>query len=397
MNKRFIPLSVPEIRGNEWSYIKECLDTNWISYVGPFVERFEKDLAECCGAQYAVATASGTAALHLGLLLAGVDSDSEVVMPAITFVAPANAVRYCGAWPAFIDIRQSDWQMDIDKLADFLRNGCTISSGQMINKATGRRVSALLPVHLMGDMCDVDAVLELAAEFHLPVVEDAAECVGATYKNRGIGAASPASGNITRFIATSFNGNKIVTTGGGGALLTNDAALARRAKHISTTAKADPIAFYHDDIGYNYRLNNVCAALGVAQLEKLDEYVAIKRRIAARYAEAFAGTQAITPHPASTHANPTYWLYTVMLDRPARPIVDALNADGIQSRPIWVPMHKLPMFTSCWRHSSEFADQFHEHALSLPCSVGLSDDDLAFSVEKVLEHATADMRVPVAS
>ena len=293
-----VPLCVPEIGGNEWTYIKECLDTNWVSYVGPFVERFEKDLAKKSGASHAVATSSGTAALHIALLLAGVGPDNEVVMPGITFVAPANAVRYCSAWPALIDINPMDWQLDVERLSDFLVDGCTVRDRQLINKTTGRRIAALLPVHLLGGMFDVDAVAELATRFELPLIEDAARILGATYKGRPIGAPCRAYGGPLRLVATSFNGNKIITTGGGGALLCEDAALAARARHLSTTAKADKIEFYHDEVGYNYRLTNLAAALGVAQLEKLDGYVEIKRNIARRYVGSLGKSDSVTLHPS---------------------------------------------------------------------------------------------------
>jgi perosamine synthetase len=371
-----IPLSVPELRGNEWQYVKECLDTNWVSYVGPFVERFERELATSVMARHAVATSSGTAALHIALLLAGVGRDDEVVMPGLTFVAPANAVRYCGAWPTFTDIRADDWQWDVAQVADFLAQRCAVGDGKLHNKQTGRRIAALLPVHLLGGMCDVDAVAELASRYELPLIEDAAECLGATYRGRPIGAPCPAYRGPLRLTITSFNGNKVITTGGGGAIFTDDDALARHAKHLTTTAKADKIEFLHDEVGYNYRLTNVAAAIGVAQLEKLEEYVEIKRRIAARYATGLRDGPGIRPHPEPAHNRSTFWLYSVELDRPARPIVDALNARGIMSRPMWVPLHRLPSFErACFAMPQRHCDALYERALSLPCSVGLTAAD----------------------
>lgn len=376
-----IPLSVPHLAGNEWKYIKECLDTNWVSYVGPFVDRFERELAAKTDAKYAIATSSGTAALHIALLLAGVGTDDEVVMPATTFVAPANTVRYCGAWPTFIDIRREDWQLDVGQLAWFLANGCERRAGKLVNRATGRRIAALLPVHLLGGMCDVDAVAELASRYELPIVEDAAECLGATYKGRGIGAACRAP---RRMVITSFNGNKIITTGGGGAILTDDAALAAKAKHLTTTAKADKMEFFHDMLGYNYRLTNVAAAMGVAQLEQLDRYVEIKRGVAERYRELLTNQTGLTLHPEPADCRSTFWMYSILLGTKARPVIDRLNANGIQSRPIWIPLQQLPMFTDCHRATAlTETDSFYKHTLSLPCSVSLTEAQLRFCAENV--------------
>jgi len=386
-----IPLAVPNLAGNEWAYIKDCLDTNWVSYAGPYVDRFERELAGQAGAQHAVATASGTAALHVALLLAGVGWDDEVVMPGLTFVAPANAVRYCGAWPVFTDVRESDWQWDVQQVGEFLEAGCGMRDGKLVNKRTGRRIAALLPVHLLGGMCDVDAVAGLATRYALPVVEDAAECLGGRYKGRPIGAACPACRGPMRLVATSFNGNKIITTGGGGAILTEDPALAARAKHLTTTAKADKIEFLHDEVGYNYRLTNIAAAMGVAQLEKLAAYVEIKRGIAARYAEGLRGQVGIALHPEPACCRSTFWMYTVMLNRPSRPVVDALNARGIMSRPLWMPIPSLPPFRDgCHVVNIQVAERLYRQALSLPCSVGLSAelvDKVTVEVIRTLKHA----------
>jgi perosamine synthetase len=377
-----IPLSEPALRGNEWKYIKECLDTNWVSYAGPFVDRFEQELAAKVGAKHAVATASGTAALHICLLLAGVGHDDEVVMPAVTFVAPANAIRYCGAWPALIDISPKDWQLDVAQLEWFLADGCECRGGRLFNKDTGRRIAALLPVHLLGGMGDVDAIAELATKYELPLVEDAAECLGATYKGRPIAARRLAYHGPMRLVITSFNANKIITTGGGGAIFTEDSALAARAKHLTTTAKADRIEFFHDEVGYNYRLTNIAAALGVGQLEKLDEYVEIKRGIAARYAEFLKNNPHIKVHPEPQHCRSTFWMYSVILDRFARPVINSLNARGVMSRPIWVPIHELPAFSGgAFRCNATTTDALYRYGLSLPCSIGITEEQ----VDRVLD------------
>ncbi len=370
-DSQVIPLAVPHLSGNEWAYVKECLDTNWVSYVGPYVDRFERELAAKVGAAHAVAVSSGTAALHIALLMAGVERDDEVIMPGLTFVAPANAVRYCDAWPVFTDVRAEDWQWDVERVAEFLDAGCVVRDGKVVHKTTGRRIAALLPVHLLGGMCDVDAVAELAARYELPLIEDAAECLGATYKGRGIGTSVPDFKGPLRLSVTSFNGNKIITTGGGGAIFTDDGDFSARARHLTTTAKADRIEFYHDEVGYNYRLTNIAAALGVAQLEKLDEYVKRKRTIAARYAEALAGLP-VTPHPESAHSRSTFWMYSVTSQGTARPLIDQLNEQGIQARPLWQPLKRLPAFRDCPAGTElPVLNALYDKGLSLPCSVSL--------------------------
>lgn len=374
-----LPLSVPHLGGNEWGYLRECLDTNWVSYVGPFVDRFERLLAMKAGAAHAVAVSSGTAALHVALELAGVGPDDEVLLPAASFIAAANAVRYRGAWPALVDIRPSDWQLDVDGLAKFLAEGCSVQGGRLVHRATTRRIAALLPVHLLGGMGDVDAVAELATKYELPVVEDAAECLGATYGGRPIGAPTSKYRGPLRLVITSFNGNKIVTTGGGGAIFTEDRALAERARHLTTTARIDPVEFVHDVVGYNYRMTNVAAALGVAQLEQLDHFVEVKRRHAVRYRAALAGWSRARHHPEPAGCTSTYWLYTLLLDRPSRPVIDALNVARIMARPVWRPLHRQPALVDACRAVTplEFSEDFHARGICLPSSVALTDQDVA--------------------
>ncbi len=355
----------------------EALDTGWVSYVGPHVQKFEEILAEVSGTPFAVAMNSGTSALHIALVLAGVGAGAEVVMPAVSFVAPANAIRYCGAWPAFVDIRPDDWQMDAAETRKFLTEGCRSKPEGLVNKRTGRVVKAIMLVHLLGGMGDVDAFAKLADEFGLFLIEDAAECLGATYKDRRMAAPNPYIHPRRRFIATSFNGNKIVTTGGGGAFFAHDEAAARRAKHLSTTAKADPIDFYHDELGYNYRLSNISAALGVGQLEMLDEYITRKRTIAFNYRVGLgpvSGAMQIHPEPADCRS--TFWMFTVRLDQPARPVVDALVKLGIVCRPIWRPMPGLPAMegAAIWGSLSA-STELCRAAISLPCSANLKHDE----------------------
>lgn len=378
-----IPLCVPCLSGNEWPHVKEALDTNWVSYVGPHVRKFEELLSSTTGAPFTVAMNSGTSALHIALILAGVGSNDEVVMPAVTFVSPANAVRYCGAWPVFVDVRPDDWQMSAAQTRDFLTHGCEATPSGLVNKQTGRTLKAIMLVHLLGGMGDIDAFAKLADEFGLFLIEDGAECLGASYKNQGMAAPNHNMDPQRRLIATSFNGNKIVTTGGGGALFSHDEALANHAKHLSTTAKADAIEFYHDELGYNYRLTNVSAALGVGQMELLDQYVERKRAIAARYAGGLGDVDGVVQlHPEPEHCRSTFWMHTVLLDRPARQVVDALGASGIISRPIWRPMFELPAMrgSASWGGLPATATCC-ANAISLPCSVDLTTDDQTRVIE----------------
>jgi perosamine synthetase len=266
----FIPLCVPEIRGNEWDYIKECLDSNWVSSVGAFVDRFEGAVANYVGTEHAVATVSGTAALHIALLVAGVQPDDEVLVPTLSFIAPANAIRYVGAWPVFIDAEPIHWQMDPVKVQGFLENECRSQGGNLINRTTGRRVKAILPVHILGHPCDMDPILEVADRYELITIEDATESLGAQYKKR-------MAGKLGQIACFSFNGNKLITTGGGGMIVTDNQAWAERARYLTTQAKDDPIEYFHSEIGYNYRLTNIQAAMGVAQMEQIENFINQKK------------------------------------------------------------------------------------------------------------------------
>jgi perosamine synthetase len=374
-------LAVPTLGTNEWTYVKEALDTNSVSSVGPFVDRFERDVAARVGSPYAVAVASGTAALHLALLLAGVHEDDEVVMPALTFAAPAFAVAYLGASPAVVDVEEGHWQLDVAKVAEFLERECTAAGGRLVNRRTGRRIGALLPVHVLGHPVDLDPLLELGAHYELPVVEDAAEAVGARYKGS-------APGTFGLFGCLSFNGNKVLTTGGGGVILTSDPELAARARYLSTQAKDDPVEYVHGEVGFNYRLSNLLAAVGCGQLEVLDQNVEARRRTAAAYAEAFADIAGLTPLREAPWAFCAYWLSTVRIDSrrfgiDSRELLRLLGDQGIQSRPLWQPLHRSRPFAGCTAYRVEIADRVHAEALSLPSTSSLSDEDRNRVIEAV--------------
>lgn len=370
----YIPLSVPEIRGNEWKYLKECLDTGWVSSVGPFVDRFESELAARVGCRHAVATASGTAALHIALLVAGVQPDDEVLVSTLTFVAPVNAIRYASAWPVFMDADPVYWQMDAQKVADFLGRECQWQDGALRNKSTGRRIRAIVPVHILGHPCDMAPILEAARKYDLKVVEDATESLGTHYKGRAVGHL----GDIACF---SFNGNKIITTGGGGMIVTDNPEWARRAKYLTTQAKDDPVEFIHNEIGYNYRLTNIQAAIGCAQLEQLDNYIVAKRRIAATYTAAFKNVHGLTPMVEAPWAVSIFWMYTVLVDKvhyslSSRELLAHLEKEKIQARPLWHPIYSLTPYRECQAYQVEVADRIYAQALSLPSSSGLTDEEL---------------------
>jgi perosamine synthetase len=372
-----IPLSVPNLAGNEWPYIKECLDTNWVSSVGSYVTKFEQVVAEYTGARFAVAIANGTSALHISLLLAGVKPGDLVVMPNVTFVATANAVKYTGADPILIDIDPDTWQLHLDLLERFLKTACERVPGGLRHHETGRLVTALVPVHVLGNVGDMARLVELAEEFGLPVVEDSTEALG-TF----VGGRHP--GTFGRLGCLSFNGNKIITTGGGGMILTDDETLAKRAKHLTTQAKADPFEYFHDEIGYNYRLVNVLAAMGVAQMEQLPGFVSRKKEIAARYRERLGKLDGIGFQKTLSGVEPNEWLFTIRAPR-QRDLLKYLNGLKIESRPFWVPMNQLPMLRNDLYVTEQNVSQaVYENCLSLPCSTSLTDaqhDEVCRTIE----------------
>lgn len=368
----FIALSEPNIGGHEWAYVKQCLDTGWVSSAGAFVDRFEREFAATVGARHAVAVASGTASLHLALLACGIGPNEEVVLPTLTFIAPANAVRYVGAWPVFVDVQPDCWQMDPAQLEAFLRDECDRGPTGCVNRRTGRRVSAVLPVDILGHPCDLKPIQGIASAYGLKIIEDATESLGARYRGRPLGSSSP-------FVCFSFNGNKLLTTGGGGMFVTDDEQIARNVRYLSTQAKDDPLEFVHGAIGYNYRLTNVQAAIGCAQLERIAEFVARKRHIAERYAKELGGLAGLQPMPEAPWADSCYWMYTVLVDAAqfglgSRHLLRALEATNIQTRPLWQPLHLSPAHRGSPARSCPVAERIHREALSLPCSTGLTDE-----------------------
>lgn len=376
-----IPLCVPEIRGKEWEYIKECLDTNWVSSAGVFGSRFEAMMADYVGAKHAVVTINGTSALHMALLAAGIGAGDEVITSSLSFVAPANAIKYVGAWPVFMDAEPYYWQMDVAKLDDFLTHQCQWQNGDLVNKTSGRRIKAIMPVHILGHPCDMDPIIEIARKFTLTVIEDATESLGAEYKGKMVG-------NIGDIACFSFNGNKLITTGGGGMVVTNNQEWAERALYLSTQAKDDPIEYIHNEIGYNYRLSNIQSAMGVAQMEVIDDLVAAKRAIARRYQDGLKEIQGLTLMPTQPGTTPVYWLYTILLPpdttlEKRKNMVTALNARGIGSRPLWHPIHGLSPYSECQSHLIEVSTDLYRRAINLPSSAGLTEQDQQHSIDSL--------------
>jgi len=357
-------LHEPTFSGNEWEYLKECLASTFVSSVGKFVDRFEHDLAQYTGAEYVVATVNGTAALHIALKLAGVIQDDEVLIPALTFVATANAVAYCNATPHFVDSEESTLGIDVAKLRSYLLDHTKILDGHCVNTLSGRIIRAVVPMHTFGHPVDLDGLIELASEFKLVVVEDAAESLGSTYKGKH-------TGTFGRLGVLSFNGNKTITTGGGGAILTNDPELARRAKHLTTTAKLPHAWEYrHDEVGYNYRMPNINAALGCAQLEQLPQLLESKRDLFSRYQGAFNkvdGAQLMS-EPSGCSSN--YWLQTIVLtadNAKYRDVVlDATNNAGLMTRPTWVLMKELTQFSAMPSMDLDVARELSQRIINIP-------------------------------
>jgi perosamine synthetase len=367
-------LHEPLFSGNEWAYVKETIDSSFVSSVGSFVDRFEADLAATTGSPHAVVTGSGTAALHIALLVAGVQPGDEVLVPTLTFAATANAVAHCHATPHFVDVAESNLGIDAHALREHLEQVARRSATGLVNRITGRPIRTVVPMHAFGHPVDMAPLLALAEEFGLVVVEDAAESLGSFYQ--GVH-----TGTLGLLGTLSFNGNKTITTGGGGAILTGDPAMAARAKHLTTTGKLPhPWEYRHDTVAWNYRLPNINAALGCAQLERLPTLLAAKRRLTARYLEAFAdcpGVRLVT-EPAGCSSN--YWLQTLLLEQGDRrtrdDVLEATHAAGYLTRPVWDLLHTLPHFASAPRAATPVAEHLAARLVNLPSSaqLALSDD-----------------------
>lgn len=372
-----IPLSIPHLNGNEWQYVKECLDTGWVSSAGSYVTKFEELVAKQSGNPYGIACMNGTSGLHLSMRMLGVGLGDYVIVPNITFIASANAIAYLGAEPLLIDVDEHTWQMDVQQLERLFRELSEVDgNGDLRFRQNGKRIAAIMTVHVLGNMGELDKITALANEFNLPVVEDTTEAQGSTFNGK------PA-GSFSKIAVFSYNGNKIITTGGGGMIVTKDETLAKKAKHLSTQAKPDPNEYYHDEIGYNYRLVNVLAAIGVAQMEQLPSILKRKQEIDAFYRKELAGVGDIWFQQVLAEAGPNCWLFTFGTSR-MRELLKYLNENGVQSRPFWVPMNQLPMFKNVpYISQTDNSSRVFDTSISIPCSTGITNDQLSEVVRTI--------------
>jgi len=362
--KDFIPLHEPKFAGNEKKYLNECIDSTFVSSVGKFVDEFEEKIASYTGAKYAIATSNGTSSLHISLLLADVERNDEVITQPLNFVATCNAISYCGAQPIFIDVDKDTMSLSPSALKYFLENQTTVKNQQCINNKTGKAIKACVPMHTFGHPCRIDELKEICDKYHVFLIEDAAESVGSTYKGKH-------TGTFGKVGVMSFNGNKIITAGGGGCIITNDKTLAKKAKHLTTTAKVShKWNFDHDMIGYNYRMPNLNAALLVAQLENLDKFINSKRRLANEYEAFFNSTNYVfVKEPMESKSN--YWLNSILLKNKQQrdEFLNETNSKNVMTRPIWTLMNQLSMFEQAQCGDLTNAEWLEERLVNIPSSV----------------------------
>lgn len=358
-DEKVIPLCIPEIKGNEWKYIKECLDTNWVSSVGSYVDKFENDFAVYVEAESAVVTMNGTAALDLALRTLGIGKGDEVIVSSLTFISPVNTIRYVGAEPVFVDVCRDTWVMDADK----------------IEKLITPRTKAIMPIHIYGQTVDMDKIMKIAKKYDLFVIEDATESLGSMYKDKK-------AGTIGHIGCFSFNGNKLITTGAGGMLVTNYEHLARRAKYLSTQTKTvlENGAFYHEEIGYNFRMPNLLAAMGCAQLENVEEYLNAKIEHTTLYNKLLVDIKGITIPVTKEKTKNVYWMYSILVedDFPLTrdELIVKLKESGVQSRPFFMPIHDMPPYKDCKHGDMSITNEIAEKGMNLPSSVGLYKEDI---------------------
>jgi len=372
-----IPLSVPHLAGNEWTYVKDCLDTGWISSVGSYVTAFENKVAEYTNSRFGVACVNGTNGLHIALIINGVSRGDLVIVPNITFVASLNAIKYAGADPILVDIDPETWQMDVNLLEVFLKEQTRVEKQDCIHNGTGKRIKAIMPVHVLGNIGNITKLQELCTAYNLAMIEDATEALGSWYNGKH-------AGTFGKTGVFSFNGNKIISTGGGGVIVTDDEQLARKAKHLTTQAKVGD-EYMHDDIGYNYRLVNVLAAIGLAQMELLPSFIEKKKNIDNYYRQQLAGLGDIKFQQVLPGTDPNCWLFTFRTKK-MRSLLDCLNSQAIQSRPFWVPMNQLQMFKDdMYVNGQNHSRLIYEESISIPCSTGITQEQLE-TVSKAIRH-----------
>ncbi len=367
-----IPLSVPNISGNEWKYVKECLDTGWISSSGKYVNKFEKSIQKYTGSKYAVACMNGTVGLQISLLLAGVNKNDIVIAPNLTFVATLNAISYVGAQIVLVDCCIDTWQLDVCLLKKWLRDNTitTSENGKPITKEkfSGKKIGAIMPVYVLGGFMKIEELLKISKEFGIPIVEDSTEALGSFKKGKH-------SGTYGVSGVLSFNGNKIISTGGGGMILTENINIAKKAKHLTTTAKTNPMDYYHDEVAYNYRLVNVLAAIGLAQMENFENILKRKKEIDSIYREELMGCEDIVFQENEIGSSPNCWLFTFRTKK-MRKLLDYLNEKGIQCRPFWTPMNNLPMYRNLtYISDNDISNNIFRECISIPSSSNLTNSN----------------------
>lgn len=375
-----IPLSVPNINGNELKYIKKCLDTGWISSAGEYVNSFEEIIKNYTGVKYAVACMNGTAGLQISLNVAGVSENDIVIAPNLTFVATLNAISYTGARITLCDICENSWQIDVDLLEKWLEEKTTTSffNGKPLTKEkkTGKKIAGIVPVYILGGFVDIDKLVKISYEYGIPLIEDSTEALGSFKKGKHAG-----TFGLTGVL--SFNGNKIISTGGGGMILTNNKDIALRAKHITTTAKTDPLDYFHDEIGYNYRLVNVLAAIGVAQMENFESILKRKKEINLTYRNELNDVGDIIFQNNYSNTDPNCWLFTFRTKK-MRDLLNYLNNNGIQSRPFWTPMNKLPMYNDLnYINKNDISNKISKECISIPSSSNLTIENQYKVISKI--------------
>jgi len=359
-----VALHEPIFRGNEWEYLKDCLDSTYVSSVGKYVDMFESRLSELTQSKHAIAVVNGTAALHAALLIAGVKKDNEVLVQSLTFIATANAISYCNATPHFVDIEKNNLGMNVEKLYEYLKSTTEIVSGACINKNTGNVIKAIVPMHTFGHPSNIEGLLRIARDFNLILIEDAAESIGSLYKEKH-------TGTFGIMGILSFNGNKTVTTGGGGAVLTNNAIIAKKIKHITTTSKVKHRwEFRHDEIGYNYRMPNINAALGCAQLEQLSFFIKNKRALYDEYKEAFKNIKEVKLMSEPIGAKSNYWFQTLIIDGIFKDQVEEIltltNNEKMMTRPAWELLHHLDFYKNCPKMNMDISEDLSKRIINIP-------------------------------
>ena len=373
-----IPLSVPSLQGNEWQYVKECLDTGWVSSAGKYVEIFEQKIADYTGTKYAVSCVNGTSALQVALRLAGVSPGDEVIVPTLTFIAPINAVAYNGASPLFMDTDKY-YNIDTEKTIEFINKETVFKDGFTVNKTTNKRIPAIVPVHVWGNAAWMDELVPLCQQRNIMIVEDASESLGSVYKEGNY--KGKHTGTIGKLGCLSFNGNKIITTGGGGMILTDDEKLSDKARYLTTQAKDDPVRYIHHEIGYNFRLSNIQAAIGVAQLEQLPEFLDRKRDIYRQYVEAVEEIEGLRMASVPGYAKNNHWMNLLQIDGKTygtnrEGLMARLEKNGIQTRPVWALNHKQRPYTDCQSYKIKRAEELVKNSLCLPSSTNLATDQI---------------------